>query len=302
MVIVMPSAEHESHIQVSKDLRLTRFFLEKHGLAVPDLRYADERPARITKIVPATYEADGMQVCRDEKHRRVLGVVREVQLSYKYEKKWTWPLYAAHLHAEQKGLPVVLMVYCPRENIAESYRKMFQPEKSPYLQMKPVVYSPADAPLVTDRVAAKEFPALAVFSALAHRADPGVMDALPALSTAVAAAGEQSAIYYDAIRATLPEAARIVWESAMTKVMGNYQFQTPYLREAQAEGRAEGRTEGRTEAKVEDVLTALELRGVRLTQADRERISTCADLDLLDVWFRNALTAASASDVFTKRS
>jgi hypothetical protein len=49
--------------------------------------------------------------------------------------------------------------------------------------------------------------------------------------------------------------------------------------------------------KAEDILTILEDRGLPVNEVLRSRILACADLDLLDVWFRRALRASTAEEV-----
>jgi hypothetical protein len=66
-----------------------------------------------------------------------------------------------------------------------------------------------------------------------------------------------------------------------------------------AQGRAEGRTEGLVEGKRDTLLRLLARVGLRLTQAEQERITTCTDLATLDRWFDNALAAKTAADVFS---
>ncbi|MEU5449656.1 MULTISPECIES: hypothetical protein [Streptomyces] len=62
--------------------------------------------------------------------------------------------------------------------------------------------------------------------------------------------------------------------------------------------RDEGRVEGRLEGRAEDILRILDLRGVPVPEAARQRVSACTDLAVLDVWFERAVTAPSADAVF----
>lgn len=61
---------------------------------------------------------------------------------------------------------------------------------------------------------------------------------------------------------------------------------------------AEGRVEGAAKAKVENILSLLAARDVRLTDVERNRIETCRDLGTLDRWFGSAMSATSADDLF----
>ncbi|MCN9241971.1 hypothetical protein NGF19_14420 [Streptomyces sp. RY43-2] len=75
-------------------------------------------------------------------------------------------------------------------------------------------------------------------------------------------------------------------------------FVSALSEEIRDQGRAEGRTEGRSEAGAAGVLRILDLRSVPLTDADRERVTSCKDLDTLARWFDRAITAESAAEVF----
>ncbi|WP_369170228.1 hypothetical protein AB5J49_21380 [Streptomyces sp. R28] len=67
--------------------------------------------------------------------------------------------------------------------------------------------------------------------------------------------------------------------------------------EIRDEGRAEGRAEGRTE-DVLDVLDVLDVRGIHVTEAVRERITSCGDPETLRRWHRRAITASTAEEIF----
>ncbi|WNF28597.1 hypothetical protein RI138_18135 [Streptomyces sp. C11-1] len=62
--------------------------------------------------------------------------------------------------------------------------------------------------------------------------------------------------------------------------------------------RDEGRVERRLESRAEDILRILAVRGVEVPDAARQRITTCADLAVLDVWFERAVTASSVDALF----
>ena len=67
-------------------------------------------------------------------------------------------------------------------------------------------------------------------------------------------------------------------------------FQSPLAEEIRDEGRAEGRAGA--------ILRVLDRRGIDVSDEDRERIASCDDLDMLDLWLDRAITATSASEVF----
>ncbi|MFE0325646.1 hypothetical protein ACFW08_02375 [Streptomyces sp. NPDC058960] len=58
--------------------------------------------------------------------------------------------------------------------------------------------------------------------------------------------------------------------------------------------------ETRLKGKVEDILRILDLRGIDVPEATRERIATCTDLDTLSTWFDRAPTVAHAEELFAQ--
>lgn len=58
--------------------------------------------------------------------------------------------------------------------------------------------------------------------------------------------------------------------------------------------------EGKAEGKATLILRLLESRGVAVPEDDRERITGCTDLDVLDRWFDRAITAPDADALFVE--
>jgi hypothetical protein len=71
-------------------------------------------------------------------------------------------------------------------------------------------------------------------------------------------------------------------------------YRSPFIDSWEEKGRAKGRVE----AKAEDLLEALDVRGIQVTTAQRAKVEASTDLGQLDRWFRTALTASSADEVF----
>ena len=63
------------------------------------------------------------------------------------------------------------------------------------------------------------------------------------------------------------------------------------------EGRAEAREEGRIETRAKAVLTVLQVRGIAVPDAARERIQAETDPEQLERWLENAALASSIADV-----
>jgi hypothetical protein len=62
--------------------------------------------------------------------------------------------------------------------------------------------------------------------------------------------------------------------------------------------RAEGRAEGEAGRLATDILRALRVRHVPVSDEIRERITSCTDLDQLERWFDRAMTVHNADDLF----
>ncbi|MBT2677083.1 hypothetical protein J7E95_41145 [Streptomyces sp. ISL-14] len=72
-------------------------------------------------------------------------------------------------------------------------------------------------------------------------------------------------------------------------------FYKSYIAE---EIRDEGRAKGETQRATEDVLEVLEVRGIHVPEAVRERITSCDDPETLRRWHRRAVTAPTAEEIF----
>jgi predicted transposase YdaD len=69
--------------------------------------------------------------------------------------------------------------------------------------------------------------------------------------------------------------------------------------DGKVEGKAEGKAEGRAEGKADSVLKLLERRHLVPSQEQRHRVASCTDIAQLDLWFDRAVTASTATEVFT---
>ncbi|MFG2114570.1 hypothetical protein ACGFRB_18355 [Streptomyces sp. NPDC048718] len=69
--------------------------------------------------------------------------------------------------------------------------------------------------------------------------------------------------------------------------------------EIRDEGRAQGRAEGRAEGRAMALLILLEQRGLEVSKAVSDRITTCDDPEQLDRWLRRAITVTHADKIFT---
>jgi hypothetical protein len=119
------------------------------------------------------------------------------------------------------------------------------------------------------------------------------------------AIAELAALPEDAIERGLVEGALVDLE----RVLGAKPSRTPEeeeivamvqgtFTEARKMGRDEGRTEGEAAARVRAVLTVLRVRGITVSDTDRERILAEKDPARLERWHERAILAASVAEVF----
>ena len=66
----------------------------------------------------------------------------------------------------------------------------------------------------------------------------------------------------------------------------------------QSETSQQLRREGRVQARAECIVDILRARGVEVSEADRERVLSCKDEGLLDVWFERAVLATSVGELW----
>ena len=178
----------------------------------------------------------------------------------------------------------------------------------PSLVLRPVVLGPDRVPVVSDEAAASADPELAVLSAMSHGSEPGAAERAVAIFGALRQLDEErSRLYHDLVMAALSDAARKALEVIMNS--GSYEYQSDFARKYVAQGRAEGiaqgkaegeakgKAEGEAKGEAQALLTILTVRGLPVTEAQRQRILSCADLAQLDRYLRRAVSAASTEEV-----
>jgi hypothetical protein len=264
--------------------------------------------ADFSQLAPTEYHADLVVLLVDG--APVLGIVIEVQFTPKARKRFTWPLYLTALRAKLE-CDTCLIVIAPSVEVA---RWAADPIRvGPGSSVVPIVVDPTRIPIIVDRERAIHAPELAVLSAMAH----GQGHVETALEIALAAAAglavvpeDRAVLYYDLITAALSDAAR----KAFLMLPQGYQWQSEIGREsfqkgvekgiAQgvekgiAQGVEKGIAQGRAAEKAADVLEVLDARGLVVTDAEREHILGCADLEQLARWVRRAATVSVIDALF----
>ncbi|HEX6683615.1 MAG TPA: hypothetical protein VF062_12510 [Candidatus Limnocylindrales bacterium] len=287
----MPSHLHEILIEMFRDrpslaAELLRGPLE---VEVPDFDEARVSASDLTDVTPTEYRADAVVTLAGE-GIPVLAVVIEVQLRVDARKRRSWPAYAATLHA-RLGCPVVLMVVCPVQVVAD-WCGVAIPFGPPGSVLTPVALGPDQVPLITDLETARRVPELAVLSALAHG---GIPDPKPVFEALLAALDtidlDHANLYTDLILSVLPAAAQACLEEFMA--ITNYQFQSDFARRHFSAGEAQGKAQGEADA----LLAILDARGIDVPDRIRAELAVCTDLDRLGYWIRQAATANRIEDL-----
>jgi hypothetical protein len=210
-------------------------------------------------------------------------------------KESSWAYYIAYLQAKY-GLPVLLLVVCQDRATAKWAVGPFDCGTRGWTALRtyPLVAGPHNLPVITDYRSAAKNLALAVLSALAHARGPesdAILEAIDrALQETQQTDPETAGYFYEFLDISLGDTpAGEKWREIMSFV--TYFPGRGTVREtAYLEGKAEGEAKG--------ILLVLEVRGIPVPEAVRERITTCTDLDRLDAWLERARTVTRAEDLF----
>jgi hypothetical protein len=128
-----------------------------------------------------------------------------------------------------------------------------------------------------------------VLGAIDLEEDQGARHVLEAIRDTGASAADRERLI-TIILTLASDAARQLLEAMMTTT----EWKSDFIENFRKEGIKEGIEKG----KAEYVLRTLDVRGIKVTEKQREQVISCADPTQLDRWFDRALTAKSAVDVF----
>ncbi|MEV7285403.1 hypothetical protein AB0O01_12690 [Streptomyces sp. NPDC093252] len=223
----------------------------------------------------------------------------EAQSDKKEAKSASWAYYVSYLQSKF-GLPVLLVVVCQDLATAKWATGPFDCGTAGWTTQRttPLVVGPHNLPIITDPRTALKKPALAVLSALAHARGREGLAILEAIAKALQQLLEtdpgSASYFFEFLEITLGDTpSGEEWSRIMTFV--SYFPGRGTVRErAYLEGKAEGEARGRAKG----ILLALDVRGIAVPDAARERITTCTDLDLMGLWMERSRTVERAEDLF----
>lgn len=227
----------------------------------------------------------------------------EAQTRVETKKETSWPYYVAYLRDRYK-LEVVLLVLCVDAATATwAARPLRTGLGRPTQVTVPHVLGPANVPRVSRIQDASANLDFAAFCLWIHSNDPDIEGILTVVGEALAqdtdreARDDLAGLIEDGLGS---EHARKFWRNVMETLF------TPrrgtIVGDARLAGREEGREEGRVKEKTERLLHLMERRGLSLTEETRQRVTTCADAPLLDLWFDRAIDATTLDEVFAAPS
>ncbi|WP_282702861.1 hypothetical protein [Streptomyces sp. CC219B] len=264
-------------------------------------------PTDLTEDRPVERRVDTLVRFDSERDGSLLLAV-EAQREKDPDKPAAWAYYLSFLYTKYK-VPPLLLVVCQDRATAEWAARtvIIGPAQWPALALRPLVVGPHNMPVITDPETARADLALATLAAITHAKERDVDAILKTLSTALRDAPEAVAdpiVELVARGLSSNRRAAELWRNLVAVDLSFYKsWLSEEIREegrekGLAEGRAEGRVQGLAQGKAEDILLLLERRGIDVPDADRERVTSCDDLETLGRWFDRAITAASADEVF----
>ncbi|WP_131740267.1 hypothetical protein [Actinomadura roseirufa] len=281
--------------EVVADLLRAAFDIE-----VPDDAIIKNTSEDFTQIVPAAYRADSaVEFYEGSSGTTSLAVIVETQLKKDVDKVYSWPVYVAALRAKLR-CPSLLVVVCPRRNVAEWARLPIDTGHPGYA-LAPLVLGPGTTPFITTPAQAAQHPELAVLSTIANVTEPDA-EAMEithaALATLENKEGEKADLYHDLVLASLPRAAKKILEELVKTGTADYKFKSDVFLRHRAIGEAIGEARGEARGEAKMVLKALEARGFEVSEEVRERVLGCADEEQFGVWLTRAISADSVDEIF----
>jgi hypothetical protein len=281
----MPSLEHEAPLEVIRQQPDVVADLLRRVL--PRLRL----PASVTgtlgatdmsQVAPAQYLADMVVVLSDEQTGKpVLAVVIEPQGRDRKTKKVSWPVYLTTAIKANKVPRAILVVICWDRREAARCRRVIR-TGHPGFDLYPIVVDPRTFPSWEDAS-----PYLVILAG-----------ATKAIDLATKASHADTAALSTIILGVADTAARGELEALMASPKFHSTFVDGLLQQGEEKGLEKGLEKGAVKSKVEDLIKVIRARGLGLTQAQQELVTSCSDLSQLDTWFDQALDAKTADDIF----
>ncbi|MFF5146005.1 hypothetical protein ACFY6U_40880 [Streptomyces sp. NPDC013157] len=293
----MVGSSHEAlHRIFQKDPGLLTHALQRVlGVPFPETREFAAMNVDLTEIEPVERRVDTL--LRAETDEGTYLLVVESQGEVDGRKRGSWPYYLSYLYEKYRCEPVLIVI----TQSAATAKWAAQPIQLGLrgwesLTVRPLVLGPENVPVIADeREAVRDVP-LAVLSAMTHGRGRNAAAIPESLAAALKTIDRDSAaVFVQFVDSCLVDPrAKQMWRDLMTAMQ--YFWRHPLAEQV----RAEGREEGRVQQCAEMVLRVLEWRGVPVSDAVRERVGACTDLDQLEVWAQRAVHVTDAAELFVE--
>ncbi|MGW2636340.1 hypothetical protein [Streptomyces sp. NPDC001348] len=251
-------------------------------------------PNDLTETSPVERRVDTLVRLETEDDEPLLLAV-ESQGGKDPDKPASWAYYASYLLTKYRLQPMLLVV-CQDHATAEwaAREVSFGPRQWPLLTLRPLVAGPHNMPVITDPAEVRKDLAVATLAAITHAKNPDAGAILKSMTTVLRDTPQSIAnpIIELIAQGLGKHPAAQLWRKLVAVDLSFYK--SPLSEEIRDEGRAEG--EARRAA--EDVLDVLDVRGIDVPEAVRERITGCGDPETLRHWHRRAVTAPAAEAIF----
>jgi hypothetical protein len=287
----MPSWDHEGIVELFRsDPQLAAELLQGLlGVELPAFVEARVESGSLTQLNPAELRAD-LVLSLNADTGPVLAIILEVQRDEDPNKLFSWPAYVGTLRHRLR-CEVCLLVVTQSERIANWAARLIR--LGPGGSLQPLVLRPSVVPVIDEAEEAQKAPELAVLSAMVHgggNVETAVKIALAALNAVHELDRDRFLLYFDLVRTALSEAGK--------KALRMHPQGIQFFDESLQQSFDRGRVEGRAMEKASAVLDVLDARGLAVSDAQRERILSCNDLEILTTWLRRASTASCTDALF----
>ncbi|MFF4400777.1 hypothetical protein [Streptomyces sp. NPDC001480] len=255
----------------------------------------------LTEIEPIERRVDTLM--RADTDEGTYLIVVESQGKKDEDKRGSWPYYLSYLYAKYRWEPVLIVI---TQSVATA-RWAAEPihlgvRGFASLTVRPLVLSPDNVPLIADAREAERDVPLAVLSAMTHGRGPHAGAILESLAAALRTIdADSAAAFVQFVDSCLADTqAQQMWRDLMTAMQ--YFWRHPLAEQVRQEGREEGIELGVEQERAAMVLRILQWRGIDVPESARARVTSCTDLDRLEVWAQRAVHASAVADLFVDGS
>ncbi|MEM7157522.1 MAG: hypothetical protein AAF799_32075 [Myxococcota bacterium] len=282
----MPSVLHQLLVELFGESPQDLLATVMRDLGLPETSTLTFTRSEASFSQQVELEADLVLLVRGEENEPLCLLIVEIQLSVDRDKESSWPAYQAEGHRRYR-CPSFVIVVALDPKVAGWATGPFCTGQTTF---HPLVLGPRDVPRVT-QIGARTSAEMALFSGLAHGADPEVRRIGRVLQQLLIDQQPPRAdVYWDVFLRAIDERTR-------NEFMLGFDWYTPQS-EWGKRIYAQGLTEGRLEGERDALQRILEARGLEIDEEHAAQLEACASGDQIHDWIRRAITASSIDQVF----